>query len=107
MDSDRAKQLQDFVTYAKSLDGDEKGEAQVFLDRLFKAFSRNGYKEAGAKLELDAYGFSAKKDLLKPLLDLNLAVAKAIEKGEEVTAPGVPKGYGDAKGLITEDCIKP
>ena len=51
MDADRQKQLQAFVDYAKSLDGDEKGEAQVFLDRLFRAFSRNGYKEAGAKLE--------------------------------------------------------
>ena len=51
MDADRSKQLQDFVTYAKRLKGDEKGEAQVFLDRLFRAFSRDGYKEAGATLE--------------------------------------------------------
>ena len=51
MDADRKKQLQDFVDYAKTLQGDEKGEAQVFLDRLFRAFSRGGYKEAGATLE--------------------------------------------------------
>ena len=51
MDADRQKQLQAFVDYAKTLDGDEKGEAQVFLDRLFRAFSRGGYKEAGARLE--------------------------------------------------------
>lgn len=51
MDADRKQQLQDFVTYAKTLDGDEKGEAQVFLDRLFRAFSRAGYREAGARLE--------------------------------------------------------
>jgi len=51
MDEGRRQQLQDFVAYAKTLDGDEKGEAQVFLDRLFRAFSRGGYKEAGAKLE--------------------------------------------------------
>src|SRR5215208_7720573 len=43
--------LQDFVLYAKSLDGDEKGEAQVFCDRLFQAFGYGGYKEAGATLE--------------------------------------------------------
>lgn len=30
---------------------------------------------------LAAYGFSAKRDLLKQLLDLNLAVAKAIDAG--------------------------
>ncbi|MGB2153290.1 MAG: DNA methyltransferase [Flavobacteriaceae bacterium] len=40
-----------FVKYASSLDGDEKGEAQVFCDRLFQAFGHDGYKEAGATLE--------------------------------------------------------
>src|SRR2546421_2142737 len=43
--------LEQFVAYAKSLKGDEKGEAQVFCDRLFKAFGHGGYKEAGATLE--------------------------------------------------------
>ena len=40
-----------FVAYARTLDGDEKGEAQVFCDRLFQAFGHAGYKEAGATLE--------------------------------------------------------
>jgi hypothetical protein len=40
-----------FVDYAQRLDGDEKGEAQVFLDRFFQAFGHDGYKEAGATLE--------------------------------------------------------
>ena len=40
-----------FVQYAERLDGDEKGEAQVFLDRFFQAFGHEGYKEAGATLE--------------------------------------------------------
>lgn len=43
--------LKDFVTYWRSLAGDEKGEAQVFCDRLFRAFGHAGYKEAGATLE--------------------------------------------------------
>lgn len=46
-----AENLQDFVAYARSLKGDEKGEAQVFCDRLFRAFGHEGYKEAGATLE--------------------------------------------------------
>lgn len=46
-----------FVGYAKSLAGDEKGEAQVFCDRLFQAFGHQGYKEAGATLE-----FRVRKD---------------------------------------------
>lgn len=37
--------------YAETLNGDEKGEAQVFCDRLFQAFGHDGYKEAGATLE--------------------------------------------------------
>lgn len=43
--------IQEFVSYAKTLKGDEKGEAQVFCDRLFIAFGHKGYKEAGAELE--------------------------------------------------------
>ena len=45
------KSLQDFIKYASTLAGDEKGEAQVFCDRLFQAFGHAGYKEAGATLE--------------------------------------------------------
>ncbi|MEZ5687395.1 MAG: type IIL restriction-modification enzyme MmeI [Caenibius sp.] len=43
--------LNQFVAYAALLKGDEKGEAQVFCDRLFQAFGHAGYKEAGATLE--------------------------------------------------------
>ena len=49
--SEIVKRLQDFVAYAAKLDGDEKGEAQVFCDRLFQGFGHLGYKEAGATLE--------------------------------------------------------
>lgn len=43
--------MKKFVAYAGLLKGDEKGEAQVFCDRLFQAFGHKGYKEAGATLE--------------------------------------------------------
>lgn len=43
--------LTDFIEYSKLLEKDEKGEAQVFCDRLFQAFGHKGYKEAGAVLE--------------------------------------------------------
>jgi N-6 DNA Methylase. len=45
--------LADFVTWAEThIKGDEKGEAQIFLDHLFKAFGwAGGLKEAGARLE--------------------------------------------------------
>ena len=43
--------INNFIKYASTLEGDEKGEAQVFCDRLFQAFGHKGYKEAGATLE--------------------------------------------------------
>jgi hypothetical protein len=43
--------IEQFVAYAGTLDGDEKSEAQVFLDRLFIGFGHKGHKEAGATLE--------------------------------------------------------
>ena len=49
--SETRDHIKAFVDYAKTLDGYEKGEAQVFCDRLFKAFGHAGYKEAGATLE--------------------------------------------------------
>jgi hypothetical protein len=70
----------------------------------------NPLKDAHAALDaavLAAYGFSAKKDLLAQLLALNLEVAAKIERGDPVTAPGVPKNYLDAKELVTTDCIRP
>jgi SAM-dependent methyltransferase len=45
------REIDRFVSYAQTLKGDEKGEAQVFCDRLFQAFGHAGYKEAGATLE--------------------------------------------------------
>ncbi|MEU7916439.1 DNA methyltransferase [Microbispora bryophytorum] len=44
--------LVDFVAWRRShLTGDEKGEAQLFCERLFKAFGHEGLREAGATLE--------------------------------------------------------
>jgi hypothetical protein len=49
--SQTIQDIERFVAYARTLDGDEKGESQVFCDRLFQAFGHAGYKEAGATLE--------------------------------------------------------
>lgn len=51
MNDIRQKKIFKFVEYWKTLKGDEKGESQVFCDRLFQAFGHEGYKEAGATLE--------------------------------------------------------
>jgi hypothetical protein len=49
--NETVENLQGFVDYTRGLEGDEKGEAQVFCERLFRAFGHVGYKEAGAALE--------------------------------------------------------
>ena len=49
--SEITSRMRDFVAYGQTLAGYEKGEAQVFCDRLFRAFGHEGYKEAGAALE--------------------------------------------------------
>jgi hypothetical protein len=48
--SSPSARIHDFVTYVrKHLSGDEKGEAQIFCDRLFQAFGHPGIKEAGGQ----------------------------------------------------------
>lgn len=48
-----ANALSDFVSYCqKHIKGDEKGEAQIFLDRFFTALGwPEGLKGAGAECE--------------------------------------------------------
>ena len=49
----RKQRCLDFAAWVKKhLKGDEKGEAQIFLDRLFQAFGNGGVMEAGATLEM-------------------------------------------------------
>ena len=43
--------LAQFVTFARGLKGDEKSEAQGFLERLFRALGHDGVMEAGATFE--------------------------------------------------------
>jgi hypothetical protein len=77
---------------------------------VFTADSGLDLKDAHATLDaavLDAYGFSAKEDLLTQLITLNLEVAEREKEGQAVTAPGVPPSYGDPSPLISDDCIRP
>ncbi len=72
--------LADFATYARSsLKGDEKGEAQIFLERFFQAFGHVGVKEAGATLEY------------------RIAKKPGSAQLELITNEPAPKGKGAAK----------
>lgn len=45
------KELEEFRDFAALLRGDEKGEAQIFCDRFFRAFGHGGIVEANGSLE--------------------------------------------------------
>ncbi len=47
----RAESMRTFLSWAGGLRGDEKGEAQIFCEHLFRAFGHEGLVEAGATLE--------------------------------------------------------
>ncbi len=52
MEAERAKRLAGFASWVDAnIKGDEKGEAQVFLDRFLEAFGHAGLKQPGATLE--------------------------------------------------------
>lgn len=50
--SEKAKKFEEFVAWVGGhIKGDEKGEAQIFLNYLFQAFGHKGLLEAGATCE--------------------------------------------------------
>src|SRR5688572_8673437 len=52
-DQTRESLLTDFVTWcATHITGDEKGQAQIFLDRLFRAFGQKGSLDVGGTAEM-------------------------------------------------------
>ncbi|MFM1920254.1 MAG: hypothetical protein RLZZ303_1888 [Candidatus Hydrogenedentota bacterium] len=87
-----------------------KGGLRAVYRELMDTPGKNALKDAHAALDeavMRAYGFSAKKDLLAQLLELNREVAGRIERGEAVTAPGIPAGYPNPESLVSEDCVRP
>ena len=80
------------------------------LYRTLELPGANPLKDAHAALDtavLAAYGFSAKKDLLAQLLELNQSVAQRLEKAEPVTPPGIPANFPTPGTLVSDDCIRP
>lgn len=80
------------------------------LYRTLELPGANPLKDAHAALDeavLAAYGFSGRQDLLAQLLELNLTVAARLERGEPVTAPGLPPSVKNSAPFITPDRIRP
>lgn len=52
MDRVRQQRLEEFAAWCRAnIKGDEKGEAQVFLDHLFRAFGQPGAIDVGGRYE--------------------------------------------------------
>jgi len=107
VDKGRTKALSEFVAWTKAhITGDEKGEAQLFLDRLFRAFGQPGLLEIGGKTEFrikradqDAGGTRFADYVWKPVVliemkkrgaDLAKHVAQAFAYWTDL-APGRPR----------------
>lgn len=78
------------------------------LYRTLELPGANPLKDAHSALDaavLAAYGFNTKSDLLAQLLKLNQQVAAKLERGDPVTAPGLPLPPKQHAAFITTDCI--
>jgi type II restriction/modification system DNA methylase subunit YeeA len=86
METERSRRLADFIAWVVSnIRGDEKGEAQVYLDRFFQAFGHAGVREAGATLEervkkADGKGTSFADLVWKPVVLIEMK-----KRGEDLT----------------------
>src|SRR5947208_1621261 len=75
--TDKSARLTEFTAWAAAhIKGDEKGEAQAFLDRLFQAFGHKGLMEAGATCEMrmknDTGGTSFADLVWKPIVVIEM-----------------------------------
>lgn len=87
---------------AQALGGARGGLRAVY--RWLEAPGDNPLRAAQAALDaavLQAYGFSAKQDVLGQLLALNRAVSAA----RDATGPGIPPGFPRPASLVSDDCV--
>lgn len=88
-------------------------EHGLTLRSLYRSIELPGdhpLKKATAKLDqavCAAYGLNGKQDVLAFLLALNHKLAKDEADGNPILAPGLPAGFRNTPGLVTNDCIVP
>src|SRR5438552_13553689 len=92
MADERKNALTEFVRFAQTLRGDEKSEAQTFLDHFFRALGHDGVIEAGATFE-----FRVAKKPGSPQLEL--VVAGGVDPGRR------PKGGKKFADLLWPDRV--
>ncbi len=85
MNDFRKQKLADFVAWtAQHIRGDEKGEAQIFLDRLFQAFAQGGIREAGATLEMRVRQADSKGTAFADLVWKPIVLIEMKKRGEDL-----------------------
>lgn len=100
-------QLSEFVACCgKNVTGDEKGQAPIFLDRLFQGFGHPGCLDVGGHTEFrmrkadeDGGGTAIADYVWKP--------AVLIEMKKRTRSHERVRKHSDATKLVAEDCIKP
>ncbi len=86
LSEEREARLADFVTWTgANIKGDEKGEAQVFLDRLFRGFGHQGVKEAGGVLEERIKKAGGKGTSFADLVWKPVVLVEMKKRGEDLT----------------------
>ena len=86
METERAKRLAEFVSWVgANIRGDEKGEAQVYLDRFFQAFGHAGVREAGATLEDRIKKTDGKGTAFADLVWKPVVLIEMKKRGEDLT----------------------
>ena len=69
--------------------------------------SAQGRPRRAGRRRVEGVWLFGRKDLLGQILELNREVAGRIDRGQPVTAPGVPTDYPDPERLVTDDCVQP
>ena len=86
MQADRVAKLTEFTDFvAAHIRGDEKGEAQVFLDRLFQGFGHAGAREAGATFEERIKKADGKGTSFADLVYKPVALVEMKKRGEDLS----------------------
>lgn len=104
------KSAEEFITFAKSLKGDEKGETQTFLNHFFQIFGYEDVVTAGGTFESrikfsdDTTKFA--DCLFAPIGHPGVLIEMKKRAEKAMTSPGLPSIIKDASKFISDDCVR-
>ena len=95
--------LAQFAAFARALKGDEKSEAQIFLDHFTDV---TGAQVLAASAQAKKCYTGQNPVSAGFFLTLNLALAAKEKSGEAITPPGLPLPDAERAAFTTTDCIR-